>query len=164
MIGVAKIYHQRVIVRNTKMAMKARYTVINGEVVAEKRNGVRRLYTPDPLGSTIALIDNTQTITDTFQYWPYGEESGRTGTTAIPLRHGGVKGYFQDSALRSYVRARVLDQARAHWLTSDPIGFASREVNLFIYARGNPVTALDPSGLQFHFPPLPSRPTKCFQN
>ena len=48
------------------MAMKARYTVIDGEIIAEKRNGVRRLYVPDPLGSTVALVDNTQVQTDTF--------------------------------------------------------------------------------------------------
>ena len=46
-----------------------RYTVINGEVIAEKRNGVRKLYVPDPQGSTVALLDNTQTITDTFTYF-----------------------------------------------------------------------------------------------
>lgn len=50
-----------------------RYTTINGEVIAEKRNGARRLYVPDPLGSTVALLDNTQTQVDTATYWPYGE-------------------------------------------------------------------------------------------
>lgn len=55
------------------MPMKARYTTIDGEIVAQKRNGVRKSYVPDPLGSTIALLDNTQTQTDTFAYWPYGE-------------------------------------------------------------------------------------------
>ena len=39
-----------------------RYTVIDGEVIAEKRNGVRSLYVPDPLGSTVALVDNTQAV------------------------------------------------------------------------------------------------------
>ena len=43
------------------MAMRVRYTVVNGEVIAEKRSGVRRLYVPDLLGSTVALLDSTQT-------------------------------------------------------------------------------------------------------
>ena len=55
------------------MPMKFRYTVIDGEVVSENRGGVERDYVPDPLGSTVALLDNTQTKTDTFTYWPYGE-------------------------------------------------------------------------------------------
>ena len=65
--------------------MKARYTVIDGEVIAEKRNGVRSLYVPDPLGSTVALLDSTQAQTDTFSYWPYGENDARTGATATPV-------------------------------------------------------------------------------
>ena len=63
-----------------------RYTVIDGEVLSESRGGVKRDYVPDPLGSTVALLDNTQTKTDTFSYWPYGEEASRTGTTPTPFR------------------------------------------------------------------------------
>lgn len=59
-----------------------RYTVMDGEIVAEKRDGVRRTYLPDAIGSTVAMLDNTQAQTDTFSYWPYGEERSRTGTTA----------------------------------------------------------------------------------
>src|SRR5436305_10804008 len=103
------------------MAMKARYTVVNGEVIAEKRAGVRRLYVPDPLGSTVALLDNTQTQTDTFSYWPYGEERTRTGTTPTPFRFVGRAGYYRDSATLSYVRARHLKTAQGRWLTPDPL-------------------------------------------
>ena len=48
------------------MAMKVRYTTVNGRVIAEKRNGVRSYYVADALGSTVALLDNTQSKTDTF--------------------------------------------------------------------------------------------------
>ena len=75
------------------MTMKARYTVVDGEIIAEKRNGVRRTYVPDPLGSTVALLDNTQAQTDTFSYWPYGEVSARTGTTGTPFQYVGTRGY-----------------------------------------------------------------------
>src|SRR5438046_8296858 len=85
-----------------------RYTTVNGEVIAEKRAGVRRLYLPDPLGSTVALLDNTQAQTDTFTYWPYGEERVRTGTTPTPFRFVGTAGYYRDSPTRAYVRARSL--------------------------------------------------------
>jgi len=39
--------------------MKARYTAVGGEVVSEVRDGIRRDYVPDPLGSTVALLDDT---------------------------------------------------------------------------------------------------------
>jgi hypothetical protein len=76
-----------------------RYTVVDGEVIAEKRGGARRTYVPDPLGSTVALLDNTQAKTDTFSYWPYGEGSSRTGTTATPFKFGGTREYYSSGLI-----------------------------------------------------------------
>jgi len=47
------------------MAMKVRYTSVDGETVSEVRSSVRKDYVPDPLGSTVALLDNTRAKTDT---------------------------------------------------------------------------------------------------
>src|SRR5437762_6894150 len=101
------------------MATTVRYTTVNGEVIAEKRGGVRKLYVPDPLGSTVALLDNTQAQTDTFTYWPYGEVRTRTGATDTPFRFVGTLGYHRDSATRTYVRARTHLQDLGRWLTEE---------------------------------------------
>ena len=124
-----------------------RYTVIDGEVIAEKRNGVRKQYVPDPLGSTVALLDNTQAQTDTFSYWPYGEDAGRTGTTPTPFQYVGTRGQYHDSNTRDYARARELDKQKGRWLTQDPIGFQGRDYNLYRYVVGSPLVFIDPSGL-----------------
>jgi RHS repeat-associated protein len=138
------------------MPMKVRYTTVNGEIIAEKRDGVRRSYVPDPLGSTVALLDNTQTKTDTFQYWPYGEERSRTGTTPTPFRFLGSRGYYRDSPARTYVRARHLNSAKASWLTTDPLAFRGRDVpgrqTMYAYAGDSPTVSMDPSGM---FPVIP---------
>jgi RHS repeat-associated protein len=131
------------------------YTVIDGEIISESRDGTERDYVPDPLGSTVALIDNTQTQTDTFTYWPYGEERTRTGTTPTPFRYVGALGYYRDAVARIYVGARVLDTAKSRWITPDPIGFDGGDFNLFTYAGGSPSNLADPSGLQVLFPPVP---------
>ena len=68
------------------MAMKTRYNVVNGQVLSETRNGVRRDYLTDGLGNTLALLDSTQTKTDTFDYFPSGTVAARTGTTATPFQ------------------------------------------------------------------------------
>ena len=128
------------------MALKARYTVVDGEVIAEKRSGVRHQLVPDPLGSTIALLDNTQTQTDTFTYWPYGEEQSRTGTTATPLRFVGTLGYYRDSSIRTYVRARYLSTQQGRWMTQDPIGFEGGDLNLHRYAGNQPTNLTDATG------------------
>lgn len=124
------------------------YTVANGEVIAEKRNGVRSLYSPDPLGSTVALFDATQTKTDTWTYWPYGEVKTRTGTTATPFQFVGTRGYRQDAASRTYVRNRVLDTAKGRWMTQDPIGFWSMDWNLYRYVQDRLTTLTDSTGHQ----------------
>lgn len=130
------------------MAMKARYTVINGEIIAEKRAGVRSLYVPDPLGSTRGLINNTQTQTDTFNYWPYGEQQSRTGATSTPFQFVGSLGYHLDSGqgAKTYVRARYLDTAKARWLVEDPLGLDGGDINLYCYVASNPTSQIDPSG------------------
>ena len=130
-----------------------RYTVIDGEVIAEKRNGVRSLYVPDPLGSTVALLDNTQAKTDTFSYWPYGKNDARTGTTATPFQFVGTAGYYRDSGSRAYVRARTLDTQKTRWISKDPLrsnmfniarGF---DRNLYRYVWNKPMHLVDRTGL-----------------
>ena len=96
--------------------MSARYTVIDGEVIAQERGGVRHQLVPDPVGSTIALYDDSGNKTDTFSYWPYGESAGRTGTTIAKFQYVGSFGYYQDSSTLNYVRARYLDNGKGRWL------------------------------------------------
>ncbi len=129
------------------MAMKARYTVMDGEIVAEKRNGVERDYLPTPLGSTAALLDSTQVQTDSFTQWPYGEERSRTGSTPTPFRFAGTAGYYRDSARMQYARGRHLGVEAGRWVTPDPIWFAGGDVNLYRYVANRPSAVLDPSGL-----------------
>ena len=115
-----------------------RYTTVNGEVIAEKRTGVRQQYVPDPMGSTIALLNNTQAQTDTFSYWPYGENRTRTGTTPTPFQFEGAIGYYRNNTSKTYVRARVLDTQKGRWLTEDPIGSASGDHNVYRFVGNSP--------------------------
>lgn len=126
------------------MAMKARYTVVNGRVYRENRNGTQRRYVSDALGSTVALLDSTQTITDTYTYWPYGEEKSHTGTSTTPLRYVGGLGYYRDAAKRIYVRARVLRPDQARWLTRDPLWPSEPP---YAYSTNSPTSFCDPTGL-----------------
>lgn len=121
-----------------------RYTTINGRVIAEKRGGVRKLYRPDHLGSTIALYDNTQAKTDTWVYWPYGVVRTRTGSTPTPFQFVGVLGYFRDSSDRTYVRARTYRQTLGIWQTLDPIWPNGAP---YLYCDESPLSKSDRFGL-----------------
>lgn len=126
--------------------MSARYTVIDGEVIAQERGGVRHQLVPDPLGSVVALYNGSGTKSDTFEYWPYGESAARTGTTVAKFQYVGILGYYQDSVNRSYVRTRNLDLVRGKWFEEDPKKF-HEGVNFYLYCDNSPVSYMDPSGL-----------------
>jgi RHS repeat-associated protein len=125
-----------------------RYTTINGEIVAEKRNSVRSLYVPDPLGSTVALLDNTQTQTDQWSCMPYGETTRIKGSNPTPFVFVGTKGYRQDTTTRTYVRARSVEPLQGRWMTEDPVWRSAPEVNIYTYAGGRPTSSTDRTGLQ----------------
>ncbi len=127
--------------------MKARYTVIDGEVVYQNRGGTKHLYFSDPLGSVAALYDTNHTKTDTFGYWPYGEEVSRTGSTPVPFQFIGSRGHYRDNSARDYVRMRTLAKGYGRWLTKDPVELIDGP-NPYQYCLSNPTTLVDPSGLR----------------
>jgi hypothetical protein len=55
------------------------YTLGNGQLISQERAGVTSYYLPNVQGSTRALTDATGTITDTFNYMPFGDILDRTG-------------------------------------------------------------------------------------
>src|SRR5580658_7602828 len=96
------------------------YLTIDGEIVSETRNGVKSDYIPDPLGSTSKLVNTSQAVTDTFEYWPYGELKLHTGGSGTPMRFVGTLGYYTHSPLiRTYTRLRYLRIDLARWVTVD---------------------------------------------
>ncbi len=54
---------------------------MGGRIVGEKRGGVYHSHQHDALGNTIALINDSATLTNTYTYWPYGELRTSTGST-----------------------------------------------------------------------------------
>jgi RHS repeat-associated protein len=145
------------------MPMKVRYTVLDGELLSENRTGTERDYVPDPAGSTVALLDSTQGQTDTFSYWPYGEDRDRAGTTALSFRFIGTRGYYRDAADRSYLRARHYAGGRGSFFTRAAPSQRSSGEQPYTYANANPTSFIDPDGKRpirrpQYFPDLWNRP------
>jgi len=133
-------------------ANAARYAVLEGEMLSEKRGVSRYRFVPDPLGSVRALLDTSGSITATRDYWPYGEVAAQSGGMTA-LQFVGVLGYFTDTTNRIYVRARHYRPDLGRWVTEDPMGVGWGGWNSYGYASGSPEAATDHSGLQAQGPP-----------
>lgn len=132
--------------RRSKMAMSVVYGNAFGGIISENRGGTVSAYVPDPLGSTIGLMNSAGTLTDSWTYWPYGEVRTRSGSNATPFTFLGTLGYFLDTLNKLfYVRARFLRPDLARWLTVDLMWPCQR--SQYAYVRDMPVKMRDPSGL-----------------
>ncbi len=86
------------------------------------------------------MLDSAQTQTDSFSYWPYGEDLTRTGTTATPFRFLGTWSHYSDSSRRLTCASHTADLRMGRRLTPA----ANRSVTRYAYA---PPAAYPPSGL-----------------
>jgi len=127
------------------MTLAVVYSNFGGMVVSETRGGVESDYICDTLGSTIGLMNSAGTMTDRWEYWPFGEVVSRTGTSVTPLTFLGVIGYYQDILAKMfYVRARHIRVDLARWLTTDRLW---PQEPPYRYARNSPARYVDNFGL-----------------
>ena len=122
------------------------YYTVNGEIIGERTTGQSRLdYLTDALGSVVATVDQTLTTKSTARYKPYGAD---LATTGVPVLYGyvGGPGYRKTGRphAEAYVRQRTLSLIDGRWTTADPLWPSER---CYSYCENNPVTVLDPSGL-----------------
>ena len=108
---------------------------------------------PDHLGSTNVVTNASGTVVQTLDYYPHG-------ATRISTNLGGADsarkyiGQFSDISGLSYLNARYMDPSRGQFLTQDPAVLGGdpsllsdpQQLNLYSYARGNPLILRDRGG------------------
>ncbi len=112
----------------------------------------------DQLGSTRLVTNSSGSSAATFTYDPYGNVTSCTNATVtvggsnvctgtsignITLMFGGQ--FRDDESNLYYLRARFYDPTTAQFLTRDPA--VARTMSPYGYVAGNPLNAMDPSGL-----------------
>jgi len=70
-------------------------------LISSNRNGTIRYLHFDGLGSTAALTDIAQNITDTYTYDAFGNPLSTSGSSVNPYRYVGQWGYYDDGAMGS---------------------------------------------------------------
>ncbi|GHU04913.1 hypothetical protein AGMMS49960_21110 [Betaproteobacteria bacterium] len=105
--------------------------------------GEKRYYAKDHLGSVRDVLTQTGTQIASYDYDPYGSLINNPGT-APEFGYAGMQ-YHQPSGLY-LTKYRAYDPRTGRWLSRDPIGEAGG-LNLYGYVGGNPVSFVDPLGL-----------------
>lgn len=133
-------------------AVNARYTQeprLYGGLISQDRSGVSSYYHYDAVGSTRALTNSAQAMTDTAVYSAFGEQVASVGTTINPFGYVGSLGYYSDATRNSiYVRVRDYLSRLARWLSSDDRLFAQM-VSQYAYCANSALQHVDPSGRDF---------------
>jgi RHS repeat-associated protein len=103
-----------------------------------------RNYMTDILGSTLALTDSSGNIQTSYTYDPFGNTGTSGQASANPYQFTGRE---NDGTGVLYYRARYYDPTLERFISQDPLGFGSQNVNLYAYVEDSPIDLLDPLGL-----------------
>ena len=120
-----------------------------GDDLLSQTDGARqeRFFLYDGLGTTRALADGAEAVTDTYAYEAFGQLLATTGSSDNAYRYTGEQ---YDSGLdQYYLRARYYDQGVGRFTSMDTwMGINTQPITLnkYLYANADPVNYTDPSG------------------
>ncbi len=126
------------------------YYQLGGEMVALRRNGEVVFLGTDHLGSTVGTFNATTSNSESFRYYPFGQQRG-----PVPgVTDHTYTGQIADSSTGlMFYNARYYDPTLGRFISPDTIvpDFTNpQDLNRYSYVRNNPVNLTDPSG---HCPP-----------
>jgi len=107
-------------------------------------DGTNQYYLNDSLGNVTTMISDSA-VTATYSYDPYGVLRAINGVGAAdnPFRYG--QGFTDYTTGLIKLGARYYDPTQSRFTQVDPSG---QEANDYLYAQGEPVQNVDPTGLQ----------------
>ena len=98
----------------------------------------------DALGSTVAHADGLGALPTMYTYEPFGATSTTGSPASSPYDFTGRE---NDLTGLKYYRARYYQPTLQRFISEDPIGVRGG-INLYEYVGGNPISRLDPLGLE----------------
>ncbi|MBJ7353484.1 MAG: RHS repeat-associated core domain-containing protein [Thermoleophilaceae bacterium] len=118
------------------------------------RSGHEYRLITDQVGSVRMVVDaETGSVEQAIDYDAFGRVLSDSNPGFQPFGFaGGI--YDRDTKL-THFGAREYDAELGRWTSSDPIGFAGGDSNLYRYVLGDPVNISDPNGL--YVVPFPGR-------
>lgn len=128
---------------NTNKQLVARYVYgagLDEPLVMVLASGVRYYHVSDALGSTVALLSDSGSLTEKYAYTAYGQGPS---SSATPFLYAGRR--IDPETGLYHNRARAYSPVLGRFLQADPIG-TKGGINLYAYVQNDPLNAVDPSG------------------
>lgn len=120
----------------------------NGAGIDEKlkqiSGGTSKYFLADHLGSIDAFTNSSGTVTESNSYDSFGNATN--GSFSSRYQYTGRE--LDPLSGINYYRARFYDQNLGRFVSEDPIGFLSGEVNMYSYVGNDPLMWSDPNGLE----------------
>ena len=125
-------------------ALIAHYDHGFGLLARTAAGGNPAYYLFDALGST-QQVSSAGTAVDSYAYDPFGKVIAASGAAPNPFQYVGELGVMKEGNGLCYMRDRYYDANLGRFLGPDPLRPSG--LNGYAYAAGNPVSLLDPQGL-----------------
>jgi RHS repeat-associated protein len=132
---------------NASGAVVARYSQTRkiDEPLAMLRGGATSFYHADGLGSITSLSNAAGSLAQTYTFDSFGKQTASSGSLTNSFQYTGRE--FDSETNLYFLRNRYYDPNSGRFVSEDPIQFWGG-ANFYSYTRDNPVTYLDPFGLQ----------------
>ncbi len=124
--------------------------VYGDDLISQEREGAVSYYHYDGTGSTRALTDTDENITDTYDYDAFGNIISKTGTTINEFLFTGEQYDFNTGFYN--LRARWYNPYIGRFLSADKYSgtmYDPRTLHKYTYCGNDPVNNIDPSGYAF---------------
>lgn len=118
-----------------------------GQIVSSNDGTATSQFHYDAISSARNISNQAGNITATAVFDAWGSTVSSAGDFGM-VRFGGEVGYQWIGDNSYWVRERVYSPSIARWTSADPIGFEGG-LPIHGYVANNPVTRLDPSGMDF---------------
>jgi RHS repeat-associated protein len=127
--------------------VQAHYNYGFGLVNQVGPTGTTNFYDFDLRGSTVGMTNAAGAYVNSYSYLPFGTVASSVATVANPFQFVGQFGVISNSGQPLLMGARQYDTAIGQFLEEDPAGRSGGDLNLHRYADNNPITRIDPNGL-----------------